>query len=310
MNKIVAGLLLVACLLAVYFWPVSKKSFEQLYVGGLDARVSSLNDVRSLPLKSVNIHDVSWLYLKTGVGDTTILFLHGMAGAYDVWWNQIDYFKDRYQIISVTYPAVGSLAEMGAAVMQILDQEKVGRFLVVGSSLGGYFCQYLTATYPERVIAAVYGNTFPVNDFFERENTTVATLMKILPEWTVMQAMRSNLDEKVLPACQNDPVASAYLREGLAGVTSRKQLVARYQCVIDKFQPADVGELQIPVLIIESENDPLVPEQLRAGLKALYPTARVVTYPDKGHFPYINFPTDYNRQLAAFWASVGTRAEN
>jgi maspardin len=304
MKKALAFFAILCAGAAIYFWPVQKKSFAELYEGAPDARVTALANLRELPLKQLDVNGSTWRYLDTGVGDTTILFLHGMAGAYDIWWNQITFFKSQYRVISVTYPPVGSLGEMGAAVMQILDHENVDHLLVVGSSLGGYLCQYLTATYPDHIIAAVFGNTFPVNDFFEKENGTVARLMQILPEWAVMRAMRGNLDEKVLPACQNDPVASAYLREGIAGVTSRKQLVARYHCVIDKFQPADLAQLQIPVMIIESENDPLVPADLRTKLKALYPTARVITYPDKGHFPYINFATNYNQQLAAFWASL------
>lgn len=304
MKKAIGALLILALVFVAYFWPVTRRTFHELYLGVPDARVESLQTIRSLPLKTKIINGMHWSYLKTGSGDTTVLFLHGMAGAYDVWWNQINRFKNRYQIISVTYPPVSSLAEMGRAIMQILEAEGVSRFLVVGSSLGGYFCQYITATYPDRVIAAVFGNTFPVNDFFEKENRMVAVLMRVLPEWAVMRGMRKNLDEKVLPACQNDPVASAYLREGISGVTSRKQLLARYACVIDKYEPADMADLRIPVLIVESANDPLVPAELRDALKTLYPSARVVTYADKGHFPYLNFADDYNQQLAGFWSEL------
>jgi predicted esterase YcpF (UPF0227 family) len=46
-------------------------------------------------------------------------------------------------VISVTYPAVEGLDEMEQAVMAILEAEERRTFHVVGSSLGGYFAQYL-----------------------------------------------------------------------------------------------------------------------------------------------------------------------
>ena len=71
-----------------------------------------------------------------------------MTGAYDIWWQQMEALQDEYRVISVTYPAVDSLEEMEQAVMAILEAEGVEHFYVVGSSLGGYFAQYLVARHP------------------------------------------------------------------------------------------------------------------------------------------------------------------
>ncbi len=41
---------------------------------------------------------------------------------------------------------------------------------------------------------------------------------------------------------------------------------------------------------IEADNDPLVPPVLRDLLRETYPSARVVTLQQVGHFPYLNEP--------------------
>ncbi len=243
---------------------------------------------------------VEWTSLKTGSGEQSILFLHGMGGAYDIWWQQIDYFKDKYRIISVTYPPINNLEQMANAIIEILDNERIGKVMVVGSSLGGYFAQYLTSMYPERIEKAVFGNTFPPNDVIKQENQNKESLFKTAPEWVVMWVLRKGLSKRVLPAADNSPVLKAYMTAQYSGGMTKEQFIARYYCVIDKF---DVEKTDyIPKMIIESDNDPLVNKDLREKLKALYPKARVVTIHKGGHFPYVSSPETYNKTLENFFS--------
>ncbi|MFU8773841.1 MAG: alpha/beta fold hydrolase, partial [Anaerolineales bacterium] len=69
---------------------------------------------------------------------------------------------------------------------------------------------------------------------------------------------------------------------------------------VDDFPPPDITSLNIPVMIIESDNDPLLDETLRNKLKETYPTARVITLSDVGHFPYLNMASEYTRLLEGF----------
>lgn len=84
---------------------------------------------------------------------------------------------------------------------------------------------------------------------------------------------------------------------------SKTQFIARYRCIIEKLP---VKPVQRPVLIIESENDPLVKPALRQQLKSLYPQAEVHTFKDARHFPYLNQPEAFTRLLREF---VSKRSE-
>jgi len=255
---------------------------------------------RIIPLKTLQVDGTTWSYLSLGAGSETILFLHGMTGAYDIWWQQIDALKNRYRIISVTYPAVDSLGGMSRAVLAILNREQVSQVSIVGTSLGGYFAQYLVAKYPNIVKRASFGNTFPPNDLIAEKNRTIGTLLPFLPEWFVMQTLRQSGVDSVYPAANQNELVLAFLMEQTYGGMSKSQVVARYRCVVEPFIAPDPKSLGIPVMIIEADNDPLVEEALRTQLKATYPSATVHTLHNVGHFSYLNEPQTYTRMLEEF----------
>ena len=302
MKKWLLWLIPALLIAAVYLFPVPKKDATALYKGTDKQLISGLTAFRKLPTRTVQAVDHNWTYLVLGSGPRTILFLHGMTGGYDFWWQQMIAFGGEYRVISVTYPPVGNLSDLGKGIVAILDKEQIGKTVIVGSSLGGYLTQYLVATYPQRVEKAVLGNTFPQNDVYERQNQGRVTLATWLPEWVVMSSLRKNLEEKVLPASENNPLAAAQLLENGYGRMSKAQFLARYYCVIDKFKPIDTQRLTIPLMILESDNDPLILPELRTKLKAQYPMAQVHTFHQKGHFPYINDPAEYNAVLREFLA--------
>lgn len=289
-------LLLVTISLGIFYLiPASTVNLDNLYP---DRALSQLQQIRQLPVQQLQAGNHNWTYLVTGKGETTLLFLHGMGGTYDIWFQQIDYFKDRYRIISVEYPPAHSLAELTAGIIAVLDKEKVQQAVVIGSSLGGYLAQYLAAHHPQRVLKVSLGNTFPPNTEIRETTRTMALLMRYLPEWLVIQQMRSRYEEEVLPASGNSPTAKAFLLSLVGGRVTKKNLLARYDCVVDYFD-MPISE-DIPVQIIESDNDPLIIPDLRRQLKEKYGHATTVTLHGEGHFPYLSNPENYNKILEDF----------
>lgn len=289
------GLLALAGL-AVYGWPVPRKDFAQLSAR-VDPQVrQSLLDFRIRhPVRSVQVDGQAWDYVVLGEETESVLFLHGMTGAYDIWWQQMEALASTCRVISVTYPPVDSLAGMSRGVWAVLDAEDVDEVHVVGSSLGGYLTQYLLSTCPERIRSAVLGNTFPPNDVYRAKNETQIRLLPWLPAWLIMHAFRKNIESSIYPASGYSELVRAYLLEQTYGRMSKAQVVARARAVLDDFEPANAAALGIPILIIEADNDPLVPPVLRNLLRETYPSARVTTLQQVGHFPYLNEPVTYTQ---------------
>ena len=286
---------------AAYHFPVSKVAFETLYARVPSGIRSSLLDLRmSSDLKYVPINGFDWKYLSTGTGDRSLLFLHGMGGGYDIWWQQITHFKRNHRIISVTYPPVRNLEELSAGVIAILDREAVDHTAVIGSSLGGYLAQYLVKNYPDRIERAVFANTFPPNDILSEKNARLRHILPWLPAWVIMHNLSKTALESIYPASGKSELVLAYVKEQSHGMMSKDQFVARFFCVLDYFVPPAMDKLNIPALIIESDNDPLVDQHLRNFLKSTYPSLPVLTLHEQGHFPYLNAPQEYNRTLEQF----------
>ena len=300
-------IILIVAIAGVYLYPTPHKSFEELYANVDAETVNSLRAFRqAYPVQTLDLRGVKWNYLSLGDGPDTILFLHGMTGAYDIWWQQMEALQDEYRVISVTYPAVNSLEEMEQGVLAILAAEGVEHFYVVGSSLGGYFAQYLVARHPQMVLGAVFANTFPPNDILAEKNKTIGTLLPYLPEWLVMNVLSGSMRESVYPASDYSELVLAFGLEQIYGRMSKAQVLGRYRCVVEPFEAPDMAVLGIPVMIIEADNDPLVEKALREQLKETYPTAEVVTL-SNGHFPYLSMPDEYTSYLEDFFGGIELR---
>ncbi len=296
---IILGILIIA-VSALYLWPVKPKDFFALYPKR-DKPAKELKTFFSRPVKHVDVDGVRWTYYSGGSGDTTILFAHGMGGAYQLWWQQIIYFEPHYRVISYTLPeTVDNLDDTAEGIKAILHKEKVNKFIVVGTSMGGYIAQYLTHIWSERILKAVFSNTFPPNKLIEQKNARLAKILPWVPTVLIARAGEKQLREKLLPAAHNDTLLASFLP---TMPFSKKQFLNRYKVLTDKFfpQPDQYVYKRIPVLIIESANDPLVEKPLREKLKALYAGARVENFGNEGHFPYITATERFNKVLESFF---------
>ncbi len=85
--KWLVPVILIVVLIALYLWPVSSPSFEELYSDVDMSVANSLTAFRVIhPTKIIDVNNEAWEYVVMGEGEDTIIFLHGMTGAYDIWW--------------------------------------------------------------------------------------------------------------------------------------------------------------------------------------------------------------------------------
>lgn len=292
-------LLLVIILVGVYKYPTPQRDFFKLYPYD-DSFSQSLKEFQSRETSEIEVDGNKWTYYSGGKGDKTILFLHGMGGSYDLWWQQIQEFEKNYRVISYSLPEnIRSLQSCSKGVQALLAKEKVANFIAVGTSMGGYIAQYLVNTIPNRVEKVVFGNTFPPNTIISEENKTKAKIIPFLPEIFIVKLADKKLREELIPAANNSELLRAFLP---SIPFSKKQFINRYAVVIDSFESdRNNNEIEsIPKLIIESDNDPLVQKELRTALKELYSDATIYTFNKVGHFPYINEAAKYNEVLNDF----------
>jgi pimeloyl-ACP methyl ester carboxylesterase len=300
-TLIIIALTLALVLLGVYAIPIPRASFRVMYSRVPEDAVATLSSFRRRsPMKRFNSGRIPWRYHDAGAGGDVIVFLHGMGGSGDIWFQQIEALRERFRCIAVTYPPLPNLDLLRSGVWGILDQEKISRVYLVGSSMGGYLAQFLAAKDPARIRKVVLGNTFPPNDIIPRRARMGVRYLPWVPEWAIMTGMRRNAQQVLFPAAGNSELVNAYLYEQTCGFMRKPDVIARCACLCQAFAPPDLNGLGIPALIIEADNDPMVDVELRDMLRATYPSAAVKVFHRAGHFPYLNRPTDYTEALDEF----------
>ncbi len=183
---------LVILLLVLYLIPATQQDFITSYKKDDKASQSFVTFMKK-PTKEILINTIKWEYLSYGKGTKTILFIHGMGGAYNLWWQQMEFFKDNYRVISYTLPEeINNLQDASDGVLKILEQEQVENLYVVGTSMGGYIAQYLTHKIPSRIEKVVFGNTFPPNMVIETKNKTKSEVIPWLPEIVISKLGQKN----------------------------------------------------------------------------------------------------------------------
>jgi pimeloyl-ACP methyl ester carboxylesterase len=173
--------LLFFLVIILYLLPPSKVNFFDIYTKN-DKASESLKEFQSRKTKLLNINGVEWKYYRGGNGDKTILFLHGMGGSYDIWWQQINAFEKEYQVLSYTLPKeITTLEQVANGIKEITKIENIDTFYAVGTSMGGYITQYLIQQIPNRLEKVVLSNTFPPNNLIQTENKKKAKIVPYLP---------------------------------------------------------------------------------------------------------------------------------
>jgi pimeloyl-ACP methyl ester carboxylesterase len=254
------------------------------------------------PPRTLSFRGFRWEYLVCGTGEETVLFLHGLAGSADIWWRVISALENHYRSIAVTYPPVERLADLAAGINAVLDEAGVEKVNLVGTSLGGYLAQYLVKTCPERIRRAVFSNTYAHPEPLARKYRLAGLLLPIAPEPLVRAVLQAGFSFLIYPSSGRSKLTLAYLRQQASRKMSKADVLSRYHNVLEPFEPADPSSLKIPVLIVESDNDPLIEPGWRESLKARYPSACVTTLRGGGHFPYLSMPEVYIRVLEDFFS--------
>ena len=69
-----------------------------------------------------------------------------------------------------------------------------------------------------------------------------------------------------------------------------------------------LGEIRVPTLVIGGEDDRWTPPKFHHYLTEHIPGARLVMFPDCGHYPFAEHPDRFNAELARFIAQLAPAA--
>lgn len=115
-------------------------------------------------------HTIHYYISKKEVFNKTILFSHGLTADYSIFEKQVEYFKDKFNIIAWDMPLHGkskqcdfiSYNDTADIIYNILIEENIKNITLAGMSLGGWPCQFFASKYPNMVSGFIGIDTTPL----------------------------------------------------------------------------------------------------------------------------------------------------
>ena len=248
---------------------------------------------RQHPERRISVNGREWGAIRLGNTGPKLILLPGTLGRADIFWQQIEALHRRAQILALSYPASGGLADWAADVAALMAQEDMQGAVVLGSSMGGYLAQYLAATQPEIFSGLVAANTLASVKGIDQA-MPYALDLEATPIADLRQGFTSGLAQWAAP--HPNAALGALLIGEVESRIPAGELVARLKLL--KYAPA----LPAPALpqsrtfIIDAGDDHLITAAMRAQLRDALP-AKAFHFATGSHFPYVTRPAEYTAIL-------------
>jgi pimeloyl-ACP methyl ester carboxylesterase len=237
---------------------------------------------------------LEWDVIDTGMPSSdapTLVLLPGTLGTAGIFRAQIDGLRDIARVIALTYPVERDLGRMVDSLVALLDELGVDTFHVLGSSLGGFAAQWLADRVPDRIETLFIANSL-VDPVPSR---------KRLPPLDTLEAMNGEQHKEIILKSvagwdEPEPVFAelkkrlAESAETIGGEGLKARVLALQNA--DPVPPLVVAPERI--VIIESEDDPLIGADIRLAVEERYPGATIKRFRVGGHYPYVTRPAEYN----------------
>jgi maspardin len=179
------------------------------------------------------------------------------------------------------------------AASAILDREHVGRAVVFGGSFGGMVAQAFFHRRRAQVQDLVLLSTGVPSPVVGARTAWMTRLLRPFPYKLMRGVLRLEISRHLdTPAPAEHAARVAEFRRRLdhyfEHTLTKRTLLSRVALSVDfnrneRYAPADSAGWPGRVLVIESDDDPLIPAEERRRLRETYPRALVCTFNGAGH---------------------------
>ena len=99
-----------------------------------------------------------------------LVLVHGFLGSSKMWEPQIDFFKDRFRVITPDLPGFGksnevkshnSIQSIANLLLNCLEEKKIDKFYLLGHSMGGMIVQEMAKKDGDKILKLVCYSTGP-----------------------------------------------------------------------------------------------------------------------------------------------------
>lgn len=279
-----------------------------------DSAIGLARDSGDLVVKTAPANDVTLTYMErtSSIENAeTIVLVHGFSANKDNWILFTKELDEKYRVIAVDLAGHGDSDKSMDTSYDLIQQAErldalftgidVNSFHIVGNSMGGAISLLYSLNHPEKVkslmlmdSAGIDGDT--QSEYFKAlakgKNPLIAT-----DEASFNYRMNFTMSQ---PPFLPWPLKPALLRQTLAreeiNTKIFKDMVATKDLLADKDFDQQIKtvmtEHPIPTMIMWGKEDRVLDVSAVAAFKALIPQAKIHIFPEVGHLPMVEIPSE------------------
>jgi pimeloyl-ACP methyl ester carboxylesterase len=260
---------------------------------------------------------------RAAAGGQPLVFVHGLAGSWPNWLEQLPVFARDHRVITLDLPGFGhspmpaepiSISGCARMLDHLLGQLGIDAAAVVGNSMGGFVSAELAIAFPQRVERLVLVSAAGISTYEYRPGIRVLPSMRraervleATSAWVASKsdtvARRARLREAALNVVVRHPsrLPAALAAEQLRGA-GKQGFLSALQAIFDYEIRERLPEIACPTLVVWGDRDRLVPVADADVFTQLIPNSRKVVFADTGHMSMLERPAAFNTLLEDFLA--------
>jgi pimeloyl-ACP methyl ester carboxylesterase len=269
-------------------------------------------------LRSCAVNGARVNYVELGQGPP-LVFVHGLAGCWQNWLENIPYFARSHRVIAIDLPGFGdselpqediSMPGYGRFVDAFLGEIGVERASIVGNSMGGFIAAEVAVSHPGRVDKLALVSAAGVMTVRTAELTVAKQLARSFNAGSARVlarrrglVRRRRLRKLILNGIVRHPeLLQPELVYEIASGGGKPGFLDAFKAILDYDFRDRLPEIERPTLIVWGRNDRIVPVGGAYRYEQLIPNSRRVIFEETGHVPMIERPALFNRVLEDFLA--------
>jgi pimeloyl-ACP methyl ester carboxylesterase len=250
----------------------------------------------------------------------TIVWIHGLAGSWQNWLENLPEFAQTHRCIAMDLPGFGAsempahditISGYGATIDALLHELDVPEAVVVGNSMGGFVGAEVAIRFGTRVLRLVLVSAAGLSIEHQRDERVLRLLrvgrnaLALGTGWLAAKSdelarrPRSRRAMFNIVAAHPERLPGPLVAEQLRG-SGKPGFVDALDALSDYPIRDRLGEIAAPTLVVWGEDDALVPVRDAWEFGELIGDARVVVYEDAGHMAMLERPAAFNALVREF----------
>lgn len=262
-------------------------------------------------------------YIKEGVGEQTLVFVHGLSSNSDAWSKNIETLKKDYTCIALDLPGYGKSSKPNAVytptyfsevIYQFIQKLNLKNIVLIGHSMGGQASIKYVTTYPSEVEKLILMAPAGLEQFSE-------TNVVIMKSFFTPELVKNTSDEQI----EKNYALNFYVQpeEVTKMITDRKNIkeasdfdahcsaiVKSVYGMLDDSVYSDLEAISQKTLVIFGDKDQLIPNRYFNPTITTEDVGRIATekiknisvafIKDAGHFVQFEKPEETNILIKQF----------